>query len=165
VANVDGVMNAVLVKGDAVGPTLFYGAGAGAGPTASAVVSDVVRVARDLNGSGSLESQVPALGFASEYLKDIPVLPIEECETAYYLRVSVEDKPGALSRIAQILSDTGISIEALIQKEADEGDQRVPVIMLTNRVIEKHMNSAIAAIEGLDIVEGSVTRIRVEYLK
>jgi len=162
IANVDGVMNAVLVKGDAVGPTMFYGAGAGAEPTASAVISDIVRVGRDISGAAGVESMVPALGFAAERLQDINILPIEECETAYYLRVSVEDKPGALSRIAQILSDEGISIEALIQKEAPEDDQRVPVIMLTNRVLEKKMNTAISAIEGLDIVDGSVVRVRVE---
>lgn len=165
IANVDGVMNAVLVKGSAVGPTLFYGAGAGASPTASAVVSDIIRVARDVSGDAKLVSMVPSLGFASDSLRDVTVLPIEECETAYYLRVSVEDKPGALSRIAQILSDSGISIEALIQKAPLEGETRVPVIMLTNRVIEKHMNAAIEAIEALENVEGSVVRIRVESLK
>lgn len=165
IANVDGVMNAVLVKGNAVGPTLFYGAGAGAEPTASAVLADIVRVARDVNGGATLDSMVPALGFAADKLQGIPVLPIEECETSYYLRVLVEDTPGALSRIAQILSDVGISIEALIQKEAPEDDKRVPVIMLTNRVKEKLMNTAIAAIEDLEIVDGSVVRIRVEYLK
>lgn len=165
IANVDGVMNAVLVKGNAVGPTLFYGAGAGAEPTASAVVSDVVRVARSIAAEAGLDSMVPSLGFASSTLKDLPILPIEEAETAYYLRVSVEDKPGALSQIAQILSDGGISIEALIQKEPIEGESLVPVIMLTSCVLEKHMNSAINAIEALNIVEGDVTIIRVEALK
>ena len=165
IANVDGVMNAVLVKGNAVGPTLFYGAGAGAEPTASAVVSDVVRVARTLAAKTGTEAMVPSLGFASDSLQDVTILPIEECETAYYLRVSVEDKPGALSKIAQILSDGGISIEALIQKEAPEDDLLVPVIMLTNKVVEKRMNAAIEAIEALNSVEGSVVRIRVESLK
>lgn len=165
IANVDGVMNAVVVKGSAVGPTLFYGAGAGAMPTASAVVSDIVRVARSLAGGAGAESMVPSLGFTKTALKDLPILPIEEAETAYYLRISVEDKPGALSQIAQILSNGGISIEALIQKEPPEDDLRVPVILLTSRVLEKQMNAAIAAIEALSIVDGDVTRIRVESLK
>lgn len=165
IANVDGVMNAVLVKGNAVGPTLFYGAGAGAQPTASAVVSDVVRIARSLAAGAGIESMTPSLGFTKSALKDLPILPIEDAETAYYLRVSVEDKPGALSQLAQILSDGGISIEALIQKEPPEGETKVPVILLTNCVQEKQMNAAIALIEALDIVEGDVTRIRVEALK
>lgn len=165
IANVDGVMNAVVVKGNAVGPTLFYGAGAGAAPTASAVVSDVVRVARSLAAGAGPLSMVPSLGFAGSALKDLPILPIEESETAYYLRISVQDKPGALSQIAQILSDGGISIEALIQKEPLEGETCVPVILLTNCVLEKHMNAAIEKIEALEIVESNVTRIRVESLK
>jgi len=165
IANVDGVMNAVLVKGNAVGPTMFYGAGAGAKPTASAVISDIVRVARSLSAGAALESMTPSLGFTPSALQDLPVLGIEEAETAYYLRVAVEDRPGALSQLAQILSDGGISIEALIQKEPAEGESKVPVILLTNRVQEKQMNAAIALIEALDIVEGDVTRIRVEALK
>jgi len=165
IANVDGVMNAVLVKGNAVGPTMFYGAGAGAEPTASAVIADIVRVARNLAGDAGLTAMVPSLGFSSDSLKDVTVLPIEKCETAYYLRVSVEDKPGALSKIAQILSDGGISIEALIQKEPPEGEVRVPVIMLTNKVVEQRMNDAIDAIQELESVEGNVVRIRVESLK
>lgn len=134
-------------------------------PTASAVVSDIVRVARSLAGGAGAESMVPSLGFTKTALKDLPILPIEEAETAYYLRISVEDKPGALSQIAQILSNGGISIEALIQKEPPEDDLRVPVILLTSRVLEKQMNAAIAAIEALSIVDGDVTRIRVESLK
>ncbi len=165
IANVDGVMNAVLVKGNAVGPTMFYGAGAGAEPTASAVVSDLVRVARGIASGAVIDSMVPSLGFSGASLKQLPILPIDEAETAYYLRVSVADRPGALSQIAQILSDGGISIEALIQKEPPEGEKRVPVILLTNCVVEKQMNSAIASIEALEIVEGDVTRIRVEALK
>ncbi len=165
IANVDGVMNAVLVKGNAVGPTLFYGAGAGAEPTASAVVSDIVRVARNLAGKASSLAMVPSLGFSERALQDETILPITEAETAYYLRVSVEDKPGALSRIAQILSDAGISIEALIQKEPHEDEETVPLIMLTNRVVEKRINAAIESIEALDTVDGDVVRIRVESLK
>ena len=164
IANVDGVMNAVLVKGNALGPTLFYGAGAGALPTASSVVSDIVRVARSLRG-GADGAMVPALGYGERQLQNYRVLPIEEAETAYYLRMSVQDKPGALSKITQILSDEGISIEALIQKEPKEGDTRVPVILLTNRLIEKQVLLAIAQIEALPMVDGKVIKIRVESLK
>lgn len=162
IANVDGVMNAVLVKGDAVGPTLYYGAGAGSEPTASAVISDVVSVSRNV---GVVESNsVPALGFSSANLCDYDVLPIEETETAYYIRISALDKPGVLSKVCQIISDAGISIEALIQKEPLEGQDHVPVILLTNRVIEKQINVAIEKIEALDSVQGKVVRIRVESL-
>src|SRR5690606_15877167 len=116
IANVDGVMNAVVVKGDAVGPTLYYGAGAGAEPTGSSIVSDIIDVARTLTAEP--EHRVPHLGFGPEYVVEQTILPIDEVETAYYLRMSADDKPGVLSKIATILSDSGISIEALIQKEA-----------------------------------------------
>jgi homoserine dehydrogenase len=161
IANVDGVMNAVLVKGNAVGPTLFYGAGAGALPTASAVVSDVVRVARSMQCE--LDSQLPSLGYSE--LEDQPILPIEEAVTAYYVRMSVEDKPGALSKISQLLSDNGISIEALIQKEPKDGEFNVPVILLTNRIVEKQLNAALEQIEALPTVSASPVRIRVESFK
>lgn len=163
VANVDGVMNAVVVKGDAVGPTLYYGAGAGSEATASAVIADVVRVARLCGESGGLN--VPQLGFAPDKLNDFSILPIEETETAYYLRISALDKPGVLSNICQILSDAGISIEALIQKEPKDGQAEVPVILLTNVTIEKNITKAITLIEGLDSVTDNVVRIRVESLK
>jgi homoserine dehydrogenase len=161
IANVDGVMNAVLVKGNAVGPTLFYGAGAGALPTASAVVSDVVRVARSLQCD--LDTQLPSLGYSA--LEDQPILPIEEAVTAYYVRMSVEDKPGALSEISQLLSENGISIEALIQKEPKDGEQTVPVILLTNRIVEKQLNAALEQIEALPSVSASPVRIRLESFK
>ncbi|BFM16747.1 homoserine dehydrogenase [Maricurvus nonylphenolicus] len=160
IANVDGVMNAVLVKGDAVGPTLYYGAGAGSEPTASAVVADIVDVARQV-GAGQ-QVKVPHMAFNT--LQDLPILGIEEVETAYYLRLSALDQPGVLSKITQILSDAGISIEALIQKEPAEGEDHVPVILLTNRTIEKQLLSAKAAIAALDSVSGEVTHIRVESL-
>lgn len=163
VANVDGVMNAVVVKGDAVGPTLYYGAGAGAEATASAVIADIVRVSR-LCGERP-ESSVPHLGVSDDRLTDFEILPIEETETAYYVRISALDKPGVLSRISQILSDAGISIEALIQKEPLEGQDHVPMILLTNRATEKDILSAIETIEKLPSVEGRVVRIRVESLK
>lgn len=163
IANVDGVMNAVVVKGDAVGPTLYYGAGAGAEATASAVIADIVRVSRGVGAE--TDTSVPHLGFAHEHLVERTILPIEETETAYYMRISALDKPGVLSHISQILSDAGISIEALIQKEAKEGQDHVPMILLTNRAIEKNISVAIETIEGLESVDGKVVRIRVESLK
>jgi homoserine dehydrogenase len=162
IANVNGVMNAVLVKGDAVGPTLYYGPGAGAEPTASAVIADIVDVARTLNADPS--HRVPYLAFQQNALFDTPVLGIEDVVTSYYLRISARDKPGVLSRIAQILSDAGISIEALIQKEPATGQDHVPVIILTNRTLERQLIAAIAQLEALDSIEGEVVRIRVESL-
>jgi homoserine dehydrogenase len=164
IANVDGVMNAVLVKGDAVGPTLYYGAGAGAEPTASAVLADIVDVARTLTADP--EHRVPYLGFQQEQLRsELEIVPIEEVETAYYLRMSALDKPGVLSQVAQILSDSGISIEALIQKEAADEEEIVPLILLTNRAVEKQLVEAIIKIESLSSITGPITRIRVEPLK
>ncbi|SMF35506.1 homoserine dehydrogenase [Alteromonadaceae bacterium Bs31] len=168
IANVDGVMNAVLVKGDAVGPTLYYGAGAGSEPTASAVISDIVHVSRLINGDDlevNYDSTVPHLGFALDHLSDFNILPIEDVETAYYLRMSALDRPGVLSKVTQILSDAGISIEALIQKEPQDGQEHVPVILLTNCAVERQIISAIQKIEALESVAGDVIRIRVESLK
>jgi homoserine dehydrogenase len=162
IANVDGVMNAVLVKGDAVGPTLYYGAGAGSEPTASAVVADVVDVVRALTTDP--ENRVPHLAFQPGELVDLPILPIDEVETAFYLRMQVEDRPGVVAKIAGILAHAGISIEAIQQKEPAENDATVPFVMLTQRVLEKQMNQAVAAIEQLDSVTGKVMRIRVERL-
>jgi len=162
IANVDGVMNAVLVKGDAVGPTLYYGAGAGADPTASAVVADIVDVVRTLTADPN--NRVPHLAFQPDQLSDLPILPIEEVETAYYLRLQALDKPGVLAEVTRILGDLGISIEAILQKEPLEGENTVPVIILTQRVLEKHMNQAIARIEGLPSIPGKVMRIRLEHL-
>ncbi|MES9969179.1 MAG: homoserine dehydrogenase [Candidatus Thiodiazotropha sp.] len=162
IANVDGVMNAVLVKGDAVGPTLYYGAGAGSEPTASAVVADVVDAVRMLTTDP--ENRVPHLAFQPGKLVDLAILPIEEVETTFYLRMQVVDKPGVVARIASILADSQISIEAIQQKEPAEGDNTVPLVMLTQKVIEKHLDSAIEKIEQLDAVYGQVMRIRVERL-
>ena len=162
IANVDGVMNAVLVEGDAVGPTLYYGAGAGAEPTASAVVADVVDVVRALTTDP--ENRVPHLAFQPHQLSDLPILPIVAVETAYYLRLRVLDKPGVMARIAGILGDAGISIEAIKQIEPIEGSSEVPLVLLTHRVLEGQMNQAIKKIEDLDSVYGKVTRIRVEQL-
>jgi homoserine dehydrogenase len=163
IANVDGVMNAVLVKGDAVGPTLYYGAGAGSEPTASAVIADLVDVVRALTTDP--ENRVPHLAFQPTELSDMPILPMDKVETAYYLRVSAEDRPGVMARIAGILGEEGISIEAIQQKEPEEGATHVPLVMLTRRVLEGSMNRAIARIEALDSVPGRVVRIRMEQLK
>ena len=162
IANVDGVMNAVLVKGDAVGPTLYYGAGAGAEPTASAVVADLVDVVRLLDAA--VESRVPPLAFQPEALSDVPMLPIDEIETAYYLRMRAHDKPGVLADVTRILAEEQISIEAIEQKEPAPEARDVSVILLTHRIKEKRMNRAMAAIEALTAIEGPVTRIRVEHL-
>lgn len=162
IAEVDGVMNAVMVRGDAVGPTLFYGAGAGAEPTASSVVADVIDVARSLNCTP--ESRVPYLAFMKESLSDHPILPMEQVNTAYYLRMSALDKPGVLSEVAQIMSNQGISIEAIIQKQPIPGQDHVTLIMLTNRAEEGNLLSAVRRIEGLTTIAGNVVQIRVESL-
>ncbi len=161
-ANVDGVMNAIVVKGDAVGSTLYYGAGAGAEPTASAVVADIVDVVRTLTSDP--ENRVPHLAFQADSLSDIPIVNIEEIITPYYIRLNAEDKPGALADVTGILARHNISIEAVIQKEPLEGESQIPVIMLTHRVLEKEMNAAIGEIGALDRVKGSITRIRLETL-
>ncbi|MBG57421.1 homoserine dehydrogenase [Porticoccus hydrocarbonoclasticus] len=161
-ANVDGVMNAVVVKGDAVGPTLYYGPGAGAEPTASAVIADIVDLARTLTADP--EHRVPHLGFQPDQLSDIKVLSIEEVETAYYLRITARDVPGVLSKITQILSDAKISIEAVIQKEADDGEDYVPLIILTDRAVVKKLDEAVDKIQQLPTTEGDIVRIRVESL-
>lgn len=162
IANVDGVANAIVVKGDAVGPTLYYGPGAGAEPTASAVISDIMDLSRTL--SAQPENRVSSLGCGFAQLEDFPIMPIEDVQTSYYLRMSAVDKPGVLSKITQILSDAGISIEALIQKQPWQGELEVPVILLTNKVFERNMNLAIAEIEALDSISGRVIKIRVESL-
>ena len=162
IANVDGVMNAVLVMADAVGPTLYYGAGAGAEPTASAVVADLIDVARAMDADQ--EHRVALLGYQPSAIADTPVLEQDEFETACYLRMLAEDRPGVLADVTRIFADQGISIEAVIQKEPQEGETRVPLILLTSRVVEKNMNDAISAIEKLDAIEGEVTRIRMEHL-
>jgi len=162
IANVDGVMNAVLVRGDAVGPLLFYGAGAGAEPTASAVVADLVDVTRALTADP--QHRVPHLAFQPDAMSNVSVLPMERVVTAYYLRITALDKPGVLADITRILADSGISIEAIRQREPAEGEQHVPIILLTQRVREKAVNDALAKIEALGSVKGKVTRLRLETL-
>ena len=161
-ASVDGVMNAVMVHGDPVGSTLYYGRGAGAGPTASAVVADLVDVARELNLA--LESRVPYLAFQANALSDEPVVPMSEVETRYYLRMQAHDEPGVLADVTRILGDARISIEAILQKQPAEGAEHVPVIILTHKVREGQMNEAIRRIEALEAIQGKVARIRVEHL-
>lgn len=160
IANVNGVMNAVLVEGDAVGPTMYYGAGAGAEPTASSVIADLVDIVRDMSLDQTV--RMPSLGFSPETMSDSPILPMEKVVTAFYMRMNVSEKPGVLAQITQILGDAGISIEAI--RQHTHVSAQVPVIILTRPVVEGHMNSAIAAIEALADVNGEVTRIRVENL-
>ncbi len=160
IANVDGVMNAVVVKGDAVGPTLYYGAGAGSEPTASAVIADIVDVARQI--SSGAESGVPYLGF--DTLEDQPILSIDSVKTAYYLRLLVDDKPGVLSQLTKVLSDLDIGIEAVHQEEPEEGEPCAEIVLLTNRVEEVNLVKAIEQIESLDSVKTDVKKIRVEAL-
>ena len=162
IANVEGVMNAVLVKGDAVGATLYYGAGAGAEPTASAVVADLVDVTRMLTADP--ENRVPHLAFQPDQLADTPVLAMEDVETSYYLRMRVADRPGVLADITRILADEAISIDAMVQKEPPEGADQTDIILLTHLTMERRVNIAIARIEALPTVFGKVTRIRQEDL-
>ena len=162
IANVEGVMNAILVKGDAVGPTLYYGAGAGAYPTASAVIADLVDVTR--MHTADPEHRVPHLAFQPDRMSNVPILPISEVETAYYLRMRVHDQPGVLADITRILAKGSISIDAMVQKEPPKGEAHADIIMLTHLMVEKRINAAIAAIEKLKVVVGKVTRIRMEPL-
>jgi homoserine dehydrogenase len=162
IANVEGVMNAILVKGDAVGSTMYYGAGAGALPTASAVVADLIDVTRLITADPG--HRVPHLAFQPDQLSDTPILPMEEVETSYYLRMRVIDRPGVLADITRILAESKISIDAMVQKEPGEGQSRVDIVMLTHRAVEKNVNRAMARIEKLPVVTGKVTRIRLEEL-
>ncbi len=162
IANVEGVMNAIVVKGDAVGATLYYGAGAGAEPTASSVVADLVDVTR--MHTADPKHRVPHLAFQPDLLSNTPILPMEEVETSYYLRLRALDKPGVLADITRILADLDISIDAMVQKEPSEGEDQVNIIMLTHLTMEKNINAAIAKIEKLPVMTGKVTRIRLEEL-
>ncbi len=162
IANVEGAMNAVLVQGDAVGATLYYGKGAGAEPTASAVIADLVDVTR--MATSDPQNRVPHLAFQPNAMADLKVLPMEEVVTSYYLRLRVQDKPGVLADITRILADEQISIDAVIQKEPGEGEEQTDLIMLTHQTREKRINSAIAKIEKLNVVAGKVTKLRLEEL-
>jgi len=162
IANVDGVMNAVLVQADKLGPSLYYGAGAGADPTASAVIADIIDVARTITTDA--QNRVPHLAFQPDQIVDIPILPITEVRTAYYLRMRVDDRPGVMAEITRIMGDNNISIEAILQKEPEAGITRATIIMLTQIICEQQMVDAIAEITGLDAIHGDIHRIRVETL-
>jgi homoserine dehydrogenase len=162
IANVEGVMNAVLVKGDAVGATMYYGRGAGAEPTASSVVADLVDVTR--MHTADPENRVPHLAFQPDALSDEPILPMSEVRTSYYLRLKAFDKPGVLADITRILADLEISIDAMMQKEPHEGEELVDIIMLTHITVEKNIDLAMAKMEELPSISGKVTRIRLEEL-
>jgi homoserine dehydrogenase len=162
IANVEGVMNAIVVKGDAVGATLYYGAGAGAEPTASSVVADLVDVTR--MHTADPKHRVPHLAFQPDLLSNTPILKMDEVETSYYLRLRTQDRPGVLADITRILADLNISIDAMVQKEPSEGEDQVNIIMLTHLTIEKNINAAIVKIEELPVMTGKVTRIRLEEL-
>lgn len=161
-ANVDGVMNAVLVQADAVGPTLYYGPGAGAEPTASAVVADLVDVVRALTTDP--ENRVPHLAFQPAAITDIPILTMSQVETAFYLRMQVLDQTGVLADITRIFSDHNISIEAVVQKDRKHDQDSVPLIILTHRVLESNMTIALEKIETLKTISEQVVSIRLETL-
>lgn len=162
IANVEGAMNAVVVRGDAVGTTLFYGKGAGAEPTASAVIADLVDITR--LATADPENRVPHLAFQPDAVADLPILPMAEVESGYYLRMRVEDKPGVLADITRILADQQISIDAMIQREPGEGEQQADIIILTHVTREAQVDAAIAKIEALPVVSGKIVRLRLEEL-
>lgn len=162
VANVNGAMNAVVVKGDAVGPTLYYGAGAGAEPTASAVVADLMDVAR--LSSATVEQRVPYLAFQPNSVADLPILPISEINSAYYLRMRGSDKPGVLAKVTKILADRDISIDAMLQKEPQDRETEADIVILTHTTLEKNMDASILEIEALQAIVGNLTKLRVETL-
>ena len=162
IANVEGAMNAVLVQGDAVGATLYYGKGAGAEPTASAVIADLVDITR--LATADTEHRVPYLAFQPDAMADTPILPMSEITTSYYLRMHVADKLGVLADVTRILAESSISIDAMLQKEPAEGETQTDIIMLTHQTQEKHVEAAIAKIEALVTVVGKVTKIRLEEL-
>ncbi len=162
IANVDGAMNAILVNGDAVGPTLYYGAGAGAEPTASSVIADLVDITR--MHTADPHNRVPHLAFQPDALSDEPILAMDEVHTAYYLRLRALDKPGVLADVTRILADLDISIDAMMQKEPHEGEEQVDIIMLTHQCVEKNINAAMTKIEALPAICGKIARIRLEQL-
>jgi homoserine dehydrogenase len=162
IANVEGAMNAVLVQGDAVGSSLFYGKGAGAEPTASSVIADLVDITR--MHTADPENRVPHLAFQPDAVSDLPILPMADVECGYYLRMRVEDKPGVLADITRILADQQISIDAMIQREPAEGEQQTDIIILTHIAREAQVDAAIAKIEALPVVSGKIIRLRLEEL-
>ena len=162
IASVEGAMNAVQVYGDAVGTTLYYGKGAGSEATASAVIADLVDIIRFESVDPS--NRVPYLAFQEDKVIQTVVMPIGDITTSYYLRLKVSDETGVLANITKILADNNISIDALLQKEANQGESQTDLVILTHQTQEKHMLQAIASIEMLKTVKGSVTKIRLEEL-
>ncbi|WP_404368815.1 homoserine dehydrogenase [Marinobacter sp.] len=160
IAQVDGVLNAIVVDGDAVGQTMYYGPGAGDEATASAVIADLVDVARSVICQSG--QRVPYLGFNTDAMEDLSVLPMEDIQSAYYLRIQALDRPGVLAKVASILSEHGINIESIMQKESELMDGRIPVIILTHTVQERQINRAIEDLEALTDIEAPVVRIRAE---
>ncbi|MBN8744738.1 MAG: homoserine dehydrogenase [Thiomonas arsenitoxydans] len=163
IANVEGAMNAVVVQGDAVGPTLYYGKGAGSEPTASAVIADLVDVTR--LHTADPEHRVPHLAFQPDAMSDSPILPMDRVVTAYYLRLRVADQTGVLADLTRILADEGISIDGLIQREAGEGEHQTDLIILTHDTVESRMNTAIGRMQTLPSVHAPIVRIRKEELR
>ena len=162
IANVDGVMNAILVKADAVGSTMYYGPGAGAEATASSIIADICDLARLLDADST--QRVPALGFLPGMLDEVPVLPIEQVRTAYYVRLVAEDKPGVIQSISRILAEHGVSIESMLQKAPEENTDLASLALITNVMPESVLQDAVISIESLDAVSGKVKYIRVENL-
>ncbi|MDO8650865.1 MAG: homoserine dehydrogenase [Undibacterium sp.] len=162
IANVEGAMNAVLVQGDAVGATLYYGKGAGAEPTASAVIADLVDITR--LATADPEHRVPHLAFQPDAMSDLAILPMSEIVTSYYLRMHVADQAGVLADVTRILAESSISIDAMLQKEPAEGESRTDIVMLTHQTQEKNILAAITKIEALSSVFGAVTKLRLEEL-
>nr|WP_276520248.1 homoserine dehydrogenase [Acinetobacter lwoffii] len=161
IANVNGVKNAVLVQANAVGPTLYYGAGAGAGPTASAVVADVVDIVRDIIYTEDGAGTIPQLAF--EALSDLPILSREQMTTGYYIRINAEDQMGVLADVTTILSRAGISIDAIMQQPRLSKDL-IPIVILTDPVKESKMDAALSQIQALPVIHGEIVRIRLESL-
>lgn len=163
IANVEGVMNAVLVKGDAVGKSFYSGRGAGSEPTASAVVADLVDVTRLMTADPL--HRVPHLAFQPDRLSSLPILPMGEVETCAYLRLHAHDKPGVLADITRILADLGISIDAMMQKEPAAGEQTVDIVLLTHLALERNVDAAIRQIEALPTISAPVVRLRLEHFE
>ena len=162
IANVEGAMNAVMVQADAVGTTLYYGKGAGSEPTASAVIADLVDITR-LHTADPL-NRVPHLAFQPDELSDVAVLPMAQVVTSYYLRLRVADQAGVLAKVTGLLADSDISIDAVLQREAGEGENQTDLIILTHECVESRMNAALASMQSLSTVLGPITRIRKEEL-
>jgi len=161
IANVDGVMNAVLVKGDAVGDTLHYGAGAGAEPTASAVVADIVDVVRTINADAA--SKVPHLAFQAEEIQAQTIKSVDQYESAYYLRVEANDVAGVMTKLSAVFADHDVSIEGITQKEPQQGQESVSVIFITQKTLESRIDQVIEKLSSMNDVEDSIVKIRVEH--